>query len=354
MVKSKQSLIGAAIIASLMTTSAYSQITISGTMDVSQLRGSGKGVNMVSEGLGGGTVITVASKGKMANGMEYAVSQNFNSTATENARAAAAVAPMTTRFAHIDPVKDVRLFYTYDGVYGGEIARTAIPVLTNRPLDYTGSSTLREFIDVTSSSHAIGFEVLNLGPSGRLSFAYNPNFDSLPTSGNDRVVSHTNDATGYSFGAIVAPGPVRIAAGYTKIDQQHAANAQDATSTTLGITYTQAPFAVGAQRTISDGLKVATLASANVEDKTNNIAATYAVDKALSLGITYNTTDRTVVGATKGPKTKVVQYVAAYNLGPAVASIGYEVADNKQTSGTTVSVAGQDHRLAKAQIKLNF
>ncbi len=55
---------------------------------------------------------------------------------------------------------------------------------------------------------------------------------------------------------MASQGPVRIAAGITKIDQSQASNAQDVDSKTLGITFSQAPFAVGIQRTTNDGLKV--------------------------------------------------------------------------------------------------
>lgn len=353
----RKTLIGAATIASLMSTTAFSQVTVTGYVEMGMIKGSTKGIASTSQGLGGESVVTITGKGKLANGMEYMAYQTFDSDDTENSRGAAAVQPMTTRAITIDPVKDVSLFYTYDGVYGGEIARTAIPVATERPLDFTGATTIREFIDVTSAGHAIGFDVRNLGPNARLSFAYNPNFDSLPTASSDRLVGNnvSGPASGYSVGYVASQGPVRIAAGITKIDQSQASNAQDVDSKTLGITFSQAPFAVGAQRTRNEGLKIATLATANIKDEIDNFSATYAVSKELTFGVIYSEMERSGAGLTQGPDLKVTQVVAAYNLGPVVASLGYEKADNKvSVSNTSNTASTNEHTLTKFKVKANF
>jgi hypothetical protein len=354
--KVTKTLIGATI-ASLMSTTAFSQVTVTGYVEMGMLKGSTKGIAATSQGLGGESAVTITGKGKLANGMEYMAYQTFDSDDTENQRGTAALTPMTTRAITIDPVKDVSLFYTFDGVYGGEIARTAIPVATERPADFTAQTTLREFIDVTSAGHAIGFDVRNLGPNARLSFAYNPNFDSLPQSSSDRIVSNnaTGPASGYSVGYVASQGPVRVAAGITKIDQSQSTAAQDVDSKTLGITLSQAPFAVGAQRTRNEGLKIATVSTANIKDEIDSFSATYAASKELTFGVMYSEMERTGTGLTKGPDLKVTQVVAAYNLGPVVASLGYEKADNKvSVTNTSNTASTNEHTLTKFKIKANF
>jgi len=354
--KVTKTLIGATI-ASLMSTTAFSQVTVSGYVEMGMIKGSTQGIATTSKGLGGESVVTITGKGKLANGMEYMAYQTFDSDDFENQRATAALTPMTTRAITIDPVKDVSLFYTYDGVYGGEIARTAIPVATERPLDFSGATTLREFIDVTSGGHAIGFDVRNLGPNARLSFAYNPNFDSLPQSSSDRLTSNnvTGPASGYSVGYVASQGLVRVAAGITKIDQSQSTTAQDVDSKTLGITLSQAPFAVGAQRTRNEGLKIATVSTANIKDEIDSFSATYAASKELTFGVIYSEMERTGAGLTAGPDLKVTHVVAAYNLGPVVASLGYEKADNKvSVSNTSNTASTNEHTLTKFKIKANF
>jgi len=354
--KVTKTLIGATI-ASLMSTTAFSQVTVSGYVEMGMIKGSTQGIATTSKGLGGESVVTITGKGKLANGMEYMAYQTFDSDDADNQRNTAALTPMTTRAITIDPVKDVSLFYTYDGVYGGEIARTAIPVATERPADFSGATTLREFIDVTSAGHAIGFDVRNLGPNARLSFAYNPNFDSLPQSSSDRLTSNsaTGPASGYSVGYVASQGLVRVAAGITKIDQKQSTTAQDVDSKTLGITLSQAPFAVGAQRTRNEGLKIATVSTANIKDEIDSFSATYAVSKELTFGVIYSEMERTGAALTAGPDLKVTHVVAAYNLGPVVASLGYEKADNKvSVSNTSNTASTNEHTLTKFKIKANF
>jgi hypothetical protein len=225
----------------------------------------------------------------------------------------------------------------------------------------TGSSGLSEFIDVTSGGHAFGFEVLNAGPAGRLSVAYNPNLDAVAQSSSDRTAAATlqtapiSAASGYSVGYSVTPGPVRIALAMTKIDQQHNAAAKDATSKTLGVTYTGGQFAIGAQRTKNDGTKAALVTTSNIEDTIDTVAASFKANKEVTLGVSYSEMERTGVAITKGPDLKVYQAVIAYNLGPVVASIAYEDAKNAPTLGTNLATtSGQDAQTTKIKVKANF
>jgi len=352
--------IGVLSVASLMSTSAFSQISISGYAEVGFMTGSTNGTRSTaaSKTLGGESVITVAGKGSLNNGWTYSAYQNFDSDDMNNGRELANVSPMTTRAIELSPNANFKLFYTYDGVYGGEIARTAVPTLTERVVDLTGATTLAEFIDVTSGTHAVGFDVLNVGPAGRLSVAYAPNLDATQNQSSDRLYNATgqagmNTASGYSIGYSVTPGPIKIAAGYTKIDAKQIAGAVDPTSRTLGVTYTAAEFAVGAQRTQNaDGRKIAGIV--DFDDKVDTFAANFKASKDVTLGATYSKMERKVVATANGPDTKVMTVGAAYNLGPVVASIQYEDAKDKNSASNEPSVSGLDHKLTKIKVKANF
>ena len=352
--------IGVLSVASLMSTSAFSQISVSGYAEVGFMTGSTQGTRStgLSKNLGGESVITVAGKGSLNNGWTYSAYQNFDSDDVNNGREIANASPMTTRAIEISPNANLKLFYTYDGVYGGEIARTAVPTLTDRVADLTGATTLTEFIDVTSGTHAIGFDVLNVGPAGRLSVAYAPNLDATQSQSSDRLYSGTgqagsNTASGYSIGYSVTPGPIKIAAGYTKIDAKQSATAVDPKSKTLGVTYTASDFAIGAQRTMNqDGRKVA--GTILFDDTVDTFSANFAATKEITLGATYSKMERTVPGATSGPDTKVMTVGAAYNLGPVIASIQYEDAKDKNQASNEISAAGIDHKLTKIKVKANF
>jgi hypothetical protein len=354
--------LGFLTVASLISTSALAQVTVSGYVEAGFLTGNNTGGRTASsQGVGGESVVTITGKGNLTNGWTYMAYQNLDSDEAGNGRNAANASPMTTRAIEISPNKDIKLFYTFDGVYGGEIARTAVPTVTERVGDMTGASGISEFIDVTSGGHAFGFEVLNAGPAGRLSFAYNPNLGSNVQSSSDRIQSGTLQTTetaagsGYSVGYSVTPGPVRIALAMTKLDQQHNAAAKDATSKTLGVTYTGSEFAIGAQRTKNDGTKAALLTTANIEDTVDTVAASFKANKEITLGLSYSEMERTGVAITKGPDLKVAQAVIAYNLGPVVASIAYEDAKNSPALGTNLATtSGQDSQTTKIKVKANF
>ena len=355
--------LGFLTVASLISTSALAQVTVSGYVEAGFLTGNNSGAaRPSSQGIGGESVVTITGKGNLTNGWTYMAYQNLDSDDAGNRRnAETRTNVMSTRAIELSPNKDIKLFYTFDGVYGGEIARTAVPTVTERVGDLTGSSGLSEFIDVTGSSHAFGFEVLNAGPAGRLSVAYNPNLDSTAQSSSDRTSAATlqtapiSAASGYSVGYSVTPGPVKIALGMTKIDQQHAAAAKDATSKTLGVTYTASEFAIGAQRTKNDGTAAALLTTANIEDTIDTVAASFKANKEVTLGVSYSEMERTGVAITKGPDLKVYQAVIAYNLGPVVASIAYEDAKNAPTTGTNkATTSGQDAQTTKIKVKANF
>jgi hypothetical protein len=352
--------IGVLSVASLMSTSAFSQISVSGYAEVGFMTGNTEGTRSTatSKNLGGESVITVAGKGSLNNGWTYSAYQNFDSDDMNNGREIANASPMTTRAIVLSPNANFNLFYTYDGVYGGEIARTAVPTLTERVVDLTGATTLAEFIDVTSGTHAVGFDVLNVGPAGRLSVAFAPNLDATQNQSSDRLYSATgqagmNTASGYSIGYSVTPGPIKVAAGYTKIDAKQAATAVDPTSKTLGVTYTGTGYAIGAQRTKNeDGRKIA--GTLKFDDTVDTFSANFAATKELTLGATYSKMEREVTGSTTGPDTKVMTIGAAYNLGPVVASIQFEDAKDKNTGSNETSVSGLDHKLTKIKVKANF
>jgi hypothetical protein len=352
--------IGVLSVASLMSTSAFSQISVSGYAEVGFITGNTEGTRSTgaTKNLGGESIITVAGKGSLNNGWTYSAYQSIDSDDSTNGRDLGNVSPMTTRAIVLSPSANFNLFYTYDGVYGGEIARTAVPTVTERAVDMTGATTLAEFIDVTSGTHAIGFDALNIGPAGRLSVAYAPNLDATQNQSSDRVSTGTaqagiNTASGYSIGYSVTPGPIKVSAGYTKIDAKQIATAVDPTSKTLGITYTAADFAIGAQRTKNeDGRKVA--GTLKFDDTVDTIAASFKANKEITLGVAYSKMEREIAAVATGPDTKVIQLVAAYNLGPVVASIAFEDAKDKNQAANEVSASGLDHKLTKIKVKANF
>jgi len=351
----------------MLTTSALSQLKFSGYGEAGLITGSTKGANglATTKSLGQEFAILAENTGKTALG-DYRVFLTIDSDEATNGRdiTPAYGNPFGARGIELRPSAQTMLYYTYEGVYGGEIARTTIPVVTERPVDLTGHSGLAELLDVTSGSHAIGFE---FRPTGhRISLAYSPNLDLGPNASSDRTLSGSgqdtpnrgigNTASGYSVGYRGSFGPLTIGAGYTTIDQKQSTTAQDADSKTLGLIYTQAPFAIGVQRTKNEGTKSPTVTTSNKERTVDTVAGTFAASKEVTVGLMYSKMDTMSANqANTGPETKVLQAAVAYNLGPVVLSLAHEKAENRaDASAATQTTSGLDNSLTKVKIKANF
>ena len=359
------SLLASTAIATVVSTSAYSQISITGYVETSYMTGSAEVGNVATNGivntskqLGNETLIRVASKGKMSNGMDYSVYQEFESD--ESAR-------MHARGIEIVPTAGLALGYSFDGVKGSEIARTATPYVTSRHTDVTGLTGIVEPMDVTSGEHYVYVDLNNMvGKTSQLSFAYAPNLDSTSVNGSDRIVTLTTTNSGYGVGYSVTPVTGLTArAGYTRVEQNNKAF-QDVKMKTLGVTYAAGPFAIGAQRYNQEGVKgpagtASTLAgttsgpqAAAHEDETTLISATYAVTKELTLGLGYAEQERTTAGAKNPVDAESRLFSVGYNLGPVVLSYDFEKSENIPTTAAAAHASGRDVDMHKARIRANF
>ena len=339
-------LLAATAMATVLSNAAHSQVTVSGYVEMTYMNGGWDGATNSPAGtrsLSSESLLKVAGKGKMSNGWGYEAFQEF-----ENDEAAT----FHQRYIGLSPTNDVTLFYSFDGQKGSEISGRITPFVTERNADITAQSGIPEYIDITSGQNFVGFDVMNVGPSGQLSFAWNPNMDGTGSSGSDRISPATKTRQGYSVGYKVTPvAGLTIGAGLTKIDADSAAF-QDANAKTLGFTYASAPFAIGAQRINQEGLK--TSQAATQKDEIDIISATYAVSKEMTIGGSYAKNERTLAGVKANDETKSYNVGVAYNLGPVVASLNYENSYDTPASGTVTPTSGRDVSITKLKIRANY
>jgi len=352
------------VASALLSSTAFSQITFSGYNESTyfqQTRESsvaGANFKTLAPGkqLGNETVLTARAASKLPNGNPVSVYANFMDTdqTTGNERGFS-----------IGVAKGVDFVYGYDRVFGSEIARTFTPFATNRMTDQTGHLAARNIDDVTSDQHAIGFTGTDVGIAGTtLSLAYNPNVtqgrNSQTSSDSVAVAAPNNNASGYSVG--LTSGSIngfRLGFGMTKIDI-NTLNQQDINSKTFAIQYAAAPFAIGIQRTKSDGsIDMATGLAANTagtnnEDITDVISGTYAVTKEITAGLGYSTMERTRDSVASPVDTKVMTFSLAYNLGPVVLSYDHERVQDSAIIVTGNNVAGNDSTTNKLKARVNF
>ena len=354
--KNKVKTISLVVASALLSSTAFSQITFSGHNETSyfgQKRESvtpGAGFKQLgsSKSLGNETVLTATSKSKLPNGNDVSVYANFIDT------------DQTTgieRGFDIGITKDVSFVYGYDRVLGGEIVRSFTPLATNRQTDVSDSFAARDLVDVSSGQHAIGFNVNNLGMTGsRINFAYNPNRSTGAVSGqssDDFNLTTTNLSKGYSVGAST-PSINGFAAGIgmTKIDMVPVAN-QDINSKTGAVQFAMAPFAIGIQRTKTDGTGDITN-TGNNEDTTDLVSATYAVTKDFTAGLAYSTLERTRNSVASATDAKLMTLSLAYTMGPVVLSYDYEKAQDSAIDAISNNVSGNDTTANKLKAKVNF
>ena len=354
--KNKVKTISLVVASALLSSTAFSQITFSGHNETSffqQKRESTvAGANFKnlgsSKSLGNETVLTATAKSKLPNGNDVSVYANFLDT------------DQTTgieRGFDIGITKDVSFVYGYDRVLGGEIVRSFTPLATNRQTDVSDSLAARDLVDVSSGQHAIGINVANLGMAGsRINFAYNPNRSTGAVTGqssDDFNLTTTNLSKGYSVGAST-PSINGFAAGIgmTKIDMVPTAN-QDINSKTGSVRFAMAPFAIGIQRTKTDGTGDITN-TGNNEDTTDLVSATYAVTKDLTAGVAYSTMERTRNSVASPVDAKLMTLSLAYTLGPVVLSYDFEKAQDSPSTALVNNIAGDDTTANKLKAKVNF
>ena len=356
--KNKVKTIGLVVASALLSSTAFSQITFSGYNETSyfgQKRettvagGAFKQLGS-SKSLGNETLLTATAKSKLPNGNDVMVYANFMDTDTTTG---------PERGFDIGITKNVSFVYGYDRVLGGEIVRSFTPLATNRQTDVTDSFAARDLVDVSSGQHAIGFNVADLGMTGsRINFAYNPNRSTGAVSGqssDDFNLTTANLSKGYSIGASTpSVNGFRVGFGMTKIDMSPS-QFQDIDSKTAGISFASAPFAIGVQRTKTDGTgDVTVTANTNHEDITDLVSATYAATKDLTAGIAYSTMERTRNSVASPTDAKLMTLSLAYTMGPVVLSYDFERATDSPVDALSNTVAGNDTTANKLKAKVNF
>jgi hypothetical protein len=342
-------LLTATALSSLISTAALAQLAITGYVESSFITGDSKGVAPATKTLGNESSVQFRTKGKMSNGMGYEAYQEFQSDHnTSNERQIT---------VSVNPSLD--LFYGFETVQGVETIRSIIPFATNRLTDITNSTSIPDVIDNTSSEHFVGFN-LKAGP-GTLSLAYNPNGDTGATMTSDAVSANatsgqiTNGSySGISAGyrAQVTPN-ILIGFGMLKGDAKNNTANQDPESKQAGIRFSAGDFAVGVQQHKNEGV-AGTPQAGTVEDKVTQVSATYNLTKELSAGIAYGENERKLAGIKSALDTEVTVVSIGYNLGPVVATIDYEKAEDKAAARTSAPVAGSDSDLVKIRVRANF
>ena len=336
--------------------SAIAQTTITGDLVVNYRTQSFNGANGISSTrtIGRESQLNIANKGKLTNGMDYAAGFSLEFDGQGDAGAAAAT-PGTERNTisnenlYIDLISGNTTFTIgvdhIQRVYGG-----AVPQITSTIDDINITGTGTTFIIGAGTSEAAGVGLTQKIPQAGLSVSayYVPQAGN--TGGYDAGTNPTESGRNSAYELTVIGTDTFGVKGLTVVGSMNketktpgianaigssaanTAGAEDTKGKWYGIGYNFGQFAIGYDH-ISDVR--AAITSTKTEETTNMYGATFAVDKALTIGAGYYRTEKE--GSANDETAKYLH--VGYNLGPVTAILaGTRVENVAYTAARDVDV----------------
>lgn len=359
-------------LASLITTGAIAQTTITGEIRVSYKTNSmDKGVTNITTpntqyGFGAEQQINVQTKGKLnVGGLDYAAGFSMENDGEQQ----------TTLFnenMYIDLINassGTTVSFSRDHIQRSDSDFSATNLVGFNQAELSGKGGVANNSNTAANSYflstigagpgqSFGAAILQKTPIGTFSYLYVPNnggsvadttgVAAVPALGNSEYINE-NTTGAYEVGFLGDFGVKGLQVHYFQnknSDFVTATNTVEAEGKNYGIRYNFGQFTVAANKKVHQGETVArNSTAAAVGDLTEKaFAAAYAVNKDLSVGLLYAKGDRensTVSGtavqnATGTQKLKAINI--GYNLGPVALSAAY--ATNTDVQG----VAGADDK----------
>jgi len=345
------SLLASTALVASFASAANAQTTITGNVGSSFLVGdvslpAGVTGFIAPKTLSNTSTFTITHKNKLVNGMEVLASQEIDSGDSN---------VFGTRVIAVTAAKGIDVGYSWNAVQGSEIARTPTPFVTERNQVIHNVGGIVGFLDVTSDRHYLYTNITGILPlNARFSLAYMPN-SSVARAPNMNKFSTTdgNAAAGYGYGLTLSPiAGLTVSAGQTTINHRNE-TFQDGNGRAVGFRYSTGPISVGAQKFTNKGLGAPTTATTQTDEVTT-FSATYAVDKALSVGVYQATQERNVGGTKSTVDTRQRGVQVGYNLGPAFVSYDFDKATDTPTSATAVASRSRDIDVHKVRFNVAF
>jgi hypothetical protein len=354
-------------LASLITTGAIAQTTITG-----ELRVSYKSLNMdknitnlgtknTNYGFGAEQQINVQTKGKLnVGGLDYAAGFSIENDGEQQ----------TTLFNEnvymdlINANSGTTISFSRDHIQRSDSDFSATNLVGFNQAELSGKGTISNATNTAGGSHFVstigagpgqsfGAAILQKTPFGTFSYNYVPNNGAstaavtsnnaaVPALGNSEYVNE-NTTGAYEAGFVGDLGVKGLTVHYFQnknSDFVTASNTVKAEGKNYGIKYNVGQFTVAANKKLHQAESVdRTTTTTGVGEITEKAyAVAYAIDKDLSVGILYATAQRDPTAATsaasvltEGGKQKLKAINIGYNLGPVALSAAY--AKNQDAQG---------------------
>ena len=341
----RTALVGSALL--LSTTLANAQTTVSGNLAIN-FKGITSDLTTARKDyqyFGKEAQINIANKGKLSNGMEYAAgfSLEFDGADTNPATYnAAALQGATNENTYIDFIAgNTTITFGADHIQNPDNSMANLVGIIDMDDAVSGvqgsaANALTSFVAAANSAYqAYGVGVIQTVPNiGKISLNYTPDRATGKVNGDTLSVNDsTNPASQYDSGnsayeigfvGDLGVKGLQVQAFYND-SKSGISNFSDLKGEMYGARYNFGQITVAAQRAKT---KSAAIAAITVESDSFGVA--YAVTPALSVGLSYGKTDKTLTTADETIK----QLSVGYNLGPVTVGASLaKVSDLGNTAG---------------------
>jgi len=343
----RTALVGSALL--LSATLANAQTTVSGNLAINYKGVSSDHASAVRKGyqfFGKEAQINIANKGKLSNGMEYAAgfSLEFDGADANNTNTAL-IQGATNENTYIDFIAgNTTITFGADHIQNPDNSMANLVGIIDMDdavsgVQGTGADAVTSFVTTANSAYqAYGVGVVQTIPNiGKISFNYTPDRTTGLVNGDTLSVNTTTNLatqydtgnSAYEIGFVGDLGikGLQVQAFMNKSDSGIATFA-DLKGEMYGARYNFGQITVAAQRGVTKSA-----AATAITLESDSFAAAYAVTPALSVGVSYGTTDKTNTTVDE----KIKQLSVGYNLGPVTVGASYAQVDNL---GNTTGVDG--------------
>ena len=341
----RTALVGSALL--LSATLANAQTTVSGNLTINYKGVTSDKSDAVRKGgyqfFGKEAQINIANKGKLSNGMEYAAGFSIElDGADANNTNTALIQGATNENTYIDFIAgNTTITFGADHIQNPDNSMANLVGIIDMDDAVSGvqgsaANALTSFVAAANSAYqAYGVGVIQTVPNiGKISLNYTPDRATGKVNGDTLSVNDsTNPASQYDSGnsayeigfvGDLGVKGLQVQAFYND-SKSGISNFSDLKGEMYGARYNLGQITVAAQRAKT---KSAAIAAITVESDSFGVA--YAVTPALSVGLSYGKTDKTLTTADETIK----QLSVGYNLGPVTVGASLaKVSDLGNTAG---------------------
>ena len=346
----RTALVGSALL--LSATLANAQTTVSGNLAINYKGVSSDKSDAVRKGyqfFGKEAQINIANKGKLSNGMEYAAGFSLEFDGADananNVYNNALLQGATNENTYIDFIAgNTTVTFGADHIQNPDNSMANLVGIIDMDDAVSGvqggsADAVTSFVTTANSAYqAYGVGVIQTIPNiGKISFNYTPdrtnglaNGDTLSVNAtNNKATQYDTGNSAYEIGFVGDLGVkgLQVQTFMNKSDSGIVGFA-DLKGEMYGARYNFGQITVAAQRG-----KTKSAAAVPITVESDSFGVAYAVTPALSVGLSYGKTDKTLTTADETIK----QLSVGYNLGPVTVGASYAQVDNL---GNTAAVDG--------------